>query len=758
MKALRYSTLILLVLGLLAVVAPAQAQPLQITSLLPAVGPALGGTPVLITGAGFESGATVNFDSIALDPTNVNVLTPNVIAIVTPPASGLGTVEVTVTNPDGGIATMTNGFGYACLAGQSFNPVALTSNSFDFGIVVPASYPVLPANAAVTVTMDGGPLLNGNTWYEVGTDLGAPSTGLPPAGSLLVDESRPDHQFILPSSWIGNNCLFVGNYPGFGLTEGAFVLTDPIACTSLSFLNSAGNGPANLLCIINHADGTTETNDFVSLDWFNSASAAFSAQGRLTVSGNGGFNHVGSPAGCKLFSTDVALANTNSPVTAITFAWISGGRAAIFAVSASTGSAYTPVAVTGYDADIVVETTLLPLPYTASMDNGANISNGGGNTWYETGWDPLAPTTGFPPQGSLVPAFFTGTPFQMSSNYSAPMATLIDASHPTASLTPLNPQPCAAFSFLTSGGSLGGNQIMTSLLVMQHADGTSETNVFTEFDWFDDSVFPAYTASGRVNFSNGRVLNNVNSSNPNLFETQFALGNVASPVTNIMLQYLQGPSFNSTTFFVAVSAIPSEAPTINCPGNISVGCSPDLLVPVQFAATATDNCDTNPTVTYSIAPGSGFPIGITTVTATARNSSGVESSCSFDVTRAALAFEGFLAPLGGADATGGTLGKPLGSFERDSSIPVKFSAACGGSPILSGIQRLDVIKYTSAGPGPVLPAVSKDAATTSNHFRRTGAVWRFNLDPRATGMTQGIWLLRASLSDGSKHAAWIEIR
>jgi hypothetical protein len=53
---------------------------------------------------------------------------------------------------------------------------------------------------------------------------------------------------------------------------------------------------------------------------------------------------------------------------------------------------------------------------------------------------------------------------------------------------------------------------------------------------------------------------------------------------------------------------------------------------VPFAATATDNCGGTITFTYSQAPGSAFPIGTTTVTATATDVCGNSSSCSFTVT------------------------------------------------------------------------------------------------------------------------------
>jgi hypothetical protein len=66
----------------------------------------------------------------------------------------------------------------------------------------------------------------------------------------------------------------------------------------------------------------------------------------------------------------------------------------------------------------------------------------------------------------------------------------------------------------------------------------------------------------------------------------------------------------------------------SCPGNIVTG----LCQPVTYVATATDNCTGSPAISYSIASGSVFPVGTTTVTVTAQDDCGNQSTCSFTVT------------------------------------------------------------------------------------------------------------------------------
>jgi hypothetical protein len=203
----------------------------------------------------------------------------------------------------------------------------------------------------------------------------------------------------------------------------------------------------------------------------------------------------------------------------------------------------------------------------------------------------------------------------------------------------------------------------------------------------------------------------------------------------------------------------TTTPQIVCPANFTVPCNVNLLEPVTFTVTATDNCDPVPVVTCSPASGSGFAVGTTIVHCIARDASGNQSACSFTVTRTPLGFTGFLSPIGGADATGGSYASPLQTSKTDSTIPVKFTAACGGAPVLTGIHRLQVVQYTSATTaGTAIDAAPQGSATTGDQFRLSDGQWIFNLDTKATGMGTGIWLLRATLSDGSQHCAWIQLK
>src|SRR5207249_2705709 len=91
-------------------------------------------------------------------------------------------------------------------------------------------------------------------------------------------------------------------------------------------------------------------------------------------------------------------------------------------------------------------------------------------------------------------------------------------------------------------------------------------------------------------------------------------------------------SGNSATCSFTVTVNDTQPPAITCPANLTVNAAPGQCVSnVLFAVTASDNCAiTN--LTSTPRSGFAFPVGTTTVTSTARDSSGNASTCSFTVT------------------------------------------------------------------------------------------------------------------------------
>lgn len=82
----------------------------SIAAVTPALGPQTGGTMVLITGGGYQTGARVYFGTT--EATSVTVVNASSLTAVTPASMSAGPVDVRVQNPDGQVVTQNQGFVY----------------------------------------------------------------------------------------------------------------------------------------------------------------------------------------------------------------------------------------------------------------------------------------------------------------------------------------------------------------------------------------------------------------------------------------------------------------------------------------------------------------------------------------------------------------------------------------------------------------------------------------------------------------------
>jgi alpha-tubulin suppressor-like RCC1 family protein len=236
----------------------------------------------------------------------------------------------------------------------------------------------------------------------------------------------------------------------------------------------------------------------------------------------------------------------------------------------------------------------------------------------------------------------------------------------------------------------------------------------------------------------------------------FALGSTAVTVTAL------DACGNAVSKEFVVRVVDTTAPRIEGLHDIIVPCSADRFVPVDFQiARALDIVDASPSISYrAIGAGNGlFGVGTTLVEVTSTDNAGNSSSGTFRVIRASLGFTGFENPVGGADDTGGSIANPVRTFKLGSTIPVKFSLNCDGSPVVNGRHTIAAYKYSDATTGDAPVAVIMDeTASDSNEFVLSDGRWRYNLDTKKVGMSSGIWKLDARISDGSTHSVWIQLK
>jgi uncharacterized repeat protein (TIGR01451 family) len=204
---------------------------------------------------------------------------------------------------------------------------------------------------------------------------------------------------------------------------------------------------------------------------------------------------------------------------------------------------------------------------------------------------------------------------------------------------------------------------------------------------------------------------------------------------------------NNATKDITLTVADQTAPVISCPANITVYLplnSTATSMPVSYPApTATDNCS-SPTVTTDIASGSVFPVGTTTVTATANDVAGNTSSCTFTIT-VLYNFFGFFSPVDNLPV--------FNEMKAGRSVPVKFS--------LSGNKGLNIF----AADSPNSVQIACDTGAPIAVVEETTTAGSSSLTYDATSdryhyvwKTESAWAntcrqLNVVLNDGTTHSA-----
>jgi hypothetical protein len=223
-----------------------------VTSISPVSGPTSGGTVVTITGTGFALGATVTFGGVAATP--VFVLSTTAIQATTPPGTA-GAVNVMVTVPATGTATLAAGFTYVApppppppppptgvtasvikvqptegqVAGGS--PVTVHGANFQsgatvaFGGVGATNVTVVDAYTLTCTTPAGGPGSVSIVVTNAGATPSAPSGVFTYVRGLRFDA-------VAPIS--GPTTGSVVTLTGVGFQSGASVTFDGLAATNVS--------------------------------------------------------------------------------------------------------------------------------------------------------------------------------------------------------------------------------------------------------------------------------------------------------------------------------------------------------------------------------------------------------------------------------------------------------------------------------------------------------------------------------------------
>lgn len=515
-----------------------------------------------------------------------------------------------------------------CVARAALTPIPITPESYNADVVVEKT--AIPSLKVVTTaTVDQGTNNGANTWMEKGYDLINPDNGLPAPGTIItapvgdvflgggitvfgVNTNNPaaaNYSFQMPPSYAEPNGILIYGDGVNGLASGTFTLTTPAPYALLSFAGSGGNGGCVVGVIINHADGSKQTNSFGCPDWFNGTSnVLFIANERCGSSVN--FTYANQNSGNpRIYFRDIAVANTTSAVTSIDLYYVSGpanSRNDVLAVSgASTpGGLVTPIAVTGYTYDFIVEADAakrgqvlaangLDLATTQSMDTTLNT----GNSWYEIGYnvnnpdgagvpipDPTVLTnTGLPAAGSTISNAAGDHIYTLPPSYTANNAVWVAADTIiNATITLATPTAASVLSLLASAG----NGPVNNIIVINHADASSQTNLVTVPNWFDGNPY-VYGANGRVEVNTAQFNNVRNAArNPRLYAIDLLVANSTSPVTTIEVINTNLTGGRIAIFAVSGTLDPVVPSFVSQPASVTTNVGASA---VRFTASAVAN-------------------------------------------------------------------------------------------------------------------------------------------------------------------------
>ncbi|MGC9943937.1 MAG: LamG-like jellyroll fold domain-containing protein [Verrucomicrobiota bacterium] len=210
----------------------------------------------------------------------------------------------------------------------------------------------------------------------------------------------------------------------------------------------------------------------------------------------------------------------------------------------------TPIAVTGWNEDVVIEDTAVGPPFT---NVAVEVNAGEGNAYYQTGLPQYA--WGLPPSGAFVSLTGDRTLFQFQPYTTMNALVLSRDTGLTAGTLTLS-QPATYGSIAILAQSCNGTNA-TGPLTLHFADGSSFQTTYYAPDWMNGTVNVAWFGPGRVNLITGA--DTTGPENPCFYETSINLQALLGAGNKPLASLTFGKTQANTSAIYAVSGIQAGA-------------------------------------------------------------------------------------------------------------------------------------------------------------------------------------------------------
>jgi len=412
-------------------------------------------------------------------------------------------------------------------------PIAATGWNRDLVIEATA---VGPPYTAYATEMNAG---EGKGFYETG--LWPHAWGLPP--SAMFVSMVGDNTIFQFQPYTSSNALVLS--PDTGLTNGTLTLATPATYAKIAVVAHSGNGTNSTgQLTLNFTDGSTLVTSYNAPDWFNgSSNVCWFGPGRILVTTGVEDSGLENP---RFYQTTVnlgaILGSSNKPLASVTFGKAIANSTAIYAISGQLASSATPIALTGFNRDVVVENTAT-LPYSSYA---SEVAPGDGAAYYQNG---LSGTTNGLPRSGMFESAADGAIFQFQP-YTGNNALVLSSDTGISSGTLTLTSPGTYNSLCILANATNGNG--SGSLTLHFADGSSLITSYFAPDWFSGTNNFALGGVQKINLTTGALSGAPG--NPKFFETTLdliaLLGATNKPLSSLTFGQVTG---SAATAIYAIS-------------------------------------------------------------------------------------------------------------------------------------------------------------------------------------------------------------